>query len=705
MDAKLLEMLWCPCGSSCDPKWLSKDVVRAELASLSAKDGKVKSVNEQLWAGSCNWQYDENECPQCHAGGLLARVLLGPMDFLFECERNRGHSSPLLWVIAKLYDQIGGVNSYRTLSSLNRSATNYRIGQLLFRVPEANYQWFKDHVADFSTLLRGAEDKTEVDYCLVLDKKLQDAAGKKEKELRFHIYDIFSIMDILDRIKDIRGLRRDLAKCTSADVSRQLSLQILSPDTLGYREDAFRQRKNDDQSIPLHLRRQEPALLGLGKAPKTVEKAIKDAQTALDQHFYPVPQSDVTAQHLRPLPQALQTALKDLVKKVNKQADIKIKLDDVFLRKLANYFIWLGALHPNLGSYTVRYAASYRLMPVGNADAESKHDRIQNPCFVIASRKLPSSRLLAAARVSLTHCLGPLEDYYAIKQATQAGEQSEFKRWRDVLGHEQTVLLTHFEGQEVPKNPQAAQWWMAKAKQVMAYMNLWTGGREAHYLKLWDGAGPQNEFVECYTTVWRKFLIRLCCDSLRTFAMEKKFRRMFDSVMDAGEKRIDSQVSLESGIQIEPRDSASERMNINSWVTVIVMTLIGNALKHAALFDGMTLAPSLRELYDARRVFDGVPKVCLHRDTHRATLLVSVTNRCKEKRKDFDKASKLYAIRGNGEKPGGTFRVLSILGPLLYEACHLEESYEWSRFCHAPIFSDNELTLTVSIPVTYKKEA
>jgi hypothetical protein len=104
--------------------------------------------------------------------------------------------------------------------------------------------------------------------------------------------------------------------------------------------------------------------------------------------------------------------------------------------KLANYFIWLSCLHPNLASYTVRYASNYRLLPPNVKKRGRAHSVVQNPCFVIASRALPSTKLVSAARVSLTHILSPIEDHYAERMIALRGEQDGIALVEERLGHE-----------------------------------------------------------------------------------------------------------------------------------------------------------------------------------------------------------------------------------------------------------------------------
>ena len=403
VDAKLLEALWCPRGKGgeTDPKWICKDVIRTDLPSTP--DG--------LWEGTCEWNFDHDKCRrQCHAGGLLARVLLGPMDWLFKCEKRekreykRRKGGPLLWVIAKLYDQLGGVNFYRSLSSMNCDDSEYRVGQFLFRIAEAKYDWFKERIADFSTLLREAEDKTEVDYCLVCTEDLWNERPEEEGSESVQPYNISSIMSIIDQTR-VESLRKILTRGNNEEVSKQLSRRVLSPLTQRYREEEADRARCGTSNAPLGLNDMACEPLNNSKIRDIFDKATAE----IEGHncFY---RGDTE------LGSSLEEMIERLEDSVRKKSGIQLA-EKAERWKLANYFVWLKALHKSLGSYTVRYAANYRLLPSGDYWTEEAQNRIQNACFVIASRELPSRPLLAAARVSLTHCLGPLEDYYAIRQA------------------------------------------------------------------------------------------------------------------------------------------------------------------------------------------------------------------------------------------------------------------------------------------------
>lgn len=419
VDARLLEELWCPQPQKMQSgqKHLWKDVVRGDLARLESPDA--------LWKDTCEWRYDHEHCPRCYAKGLLARVLLGPMDWFFSCESTPPGPSRVLWVVAKLYDQLGGVNFYRTLSGMDRSDRDYRIGQLLFRIPEADYRWFKGHIADFSTLLRKAEHEKEVDYCLVLDREVRKAGNSETQAYPsgFHVYDVFPIMEILARTKAVRQLRQDLAKCTSEAVSRHLAQHILSPETLKYRLAALRRLQEGDTRVPKHLCPVDPDQPHDVDPANVACKAIERGMQVLEKYFFDISEVGSVDSCTESIPRSLAQALRTLIGQVRVQAEVEIPDNELFLAKLANYFIWLQALCTDtehdrmLGSYTVRYASNYRLMPNANDGTSNADERIQNPCYVIASDTLPSARLLAAARVSLTHCLGPLEDYYAIQKA------------------------------------------------------------------------------------------------------------------------------------------------------------------------------------------------------------------------------------------------------------------------------------------------
>lgn len=403
VDAKLLEALWCPWNKPAEEKWLWKDVVREDLALLGTPD--------DLWKKTCNWHFDPDNCPRCHAGGLLARVLLGPMDWLFYCEKkNAAEGTPLQWVVAKLYDQLGGVNIFRTLSDME-SGDDYRVFQLLYRIPEADYKWFTDLMVDFSGLLRDTEGKREVDYCLVCNEKLCiNKEGQEEVAEQVQTYAVHSILTIVKREIEIQSLRSQLASLNTPMISDQLSQRILTETTRSNRENALKRKSQGSADVPRCL--ESEAVTQVFTRNAEIDRAVERAKIVLQDHFV---KSDSE------LPPGMEVALLNLLNDIGEKIHVdlrkKVKNGELFLWKITNYFIWLSALHPDLGSYTVRYAANYRLMPDADFGTENTPDRLRNPCFVIASRELPSARLLAGARVSLTHCLGPLEDYYAIKQA------------------------------------------------------------------------------------------------------------------------------------------------------------------------------------------------------------------------------------------------------------------------------------------------
>ena len=405
IDAKLLEALWCPYGSASDKKWLAKDVVRNELGSLDTPNN--------IWDDSCQCIYNPDTCTQrCDAGSLLARVLLGPMDWLFHCESNK-IENPLLWVVAKLYDQLAGVNSYRTLSGLERG-DDYRIFQLLYRIPEADYEWFTKWMVDFSALLRDTEKRAEADYFLICTDRLRkEWDSKKANYEKFQAYCVSSIISILKKSKDIPVLREHLALFITPDVSDQLSQRLLGESTQLYRDEAFQHKSQGSHDTPRSIG--DDAVTQAFTITDEIKFTVGRAKSELEVHFY---------RSNDQLPSVLKDSLKVLIRDIEEKTFVdlttKVNNGEVPLWKLANYFIWLCTLHPELGSYTVRYGANYRLMPDTDSGRNNTHDRFRNPCFVIASRQLPSPRLLAGARVSLTHCLGPLEDYYAIKQARRS---------------------------------------------------------------------------------------------------------------------------------------------------------------------------------------------------------------------------------------------------------------------------------------------
>jgi len=427
VDTKLLEMLWCPCkeGEKAPTYW-QKDVVLDDLKSLSTP--------EDLWKGTCELKYDEQKCHHCHASGLLARALLGPMDWLFDREnkehKQRSKGNPLLWVVAKLYDQLGETNSYRTLSGMKREDKNYRIFQLLYRLPEADYDWFNLWMVDFSALLRDTEDNKEVDYCLVCDDQLC-----REKEVEevvpegIQSYCVYSIMALLNEKKDIPSLRDKLASFNSSIVSGQLSQRILTNRTQSYREEALTRKSHGATDVSKWL--DSDAVKQAFTKTNEIDVAVNLTKTELQRLFFK-PDEQLS----KPLKEALEKLIGEIDDNIFSKDTKRVKKVKVELRKLANYFIWLCTLHPNLGSYTLRYAANYRLMPSDNSNDAAKHDRLKNPCFVIASRALPSRQLLAGARVALTHVLGPIEDYYARMSATLKGEKEGIASVERRLGHE-----------------------------------------------------------------------------------------------------------------------------------------------------------------------------------------------------------------------------------------------------------------------------
>lgn len=452
VDLKFLEMLWAPCGHRDTSALFGKDIVRSELSGRTPKG---------LWDKNCDWRFTkegENPCPQCYAGSLLPRVLLGSMDWFFECEQEQNKrisesdESPLLWVVAKLYDQLGKINFYRTLSSMEVVDPDYQIGQLLFRVPEIDYEWFGRWIADFSTLLREQEGKKEVDYCLVC--KEEHARWAKAQPERwpeqFWWYDVSEIMSMVDTSGLLNELKTFLS--LNPQTGEVLSKCILTPKTLEYREEALRRkREKPDEAGDI------PSLLGAKEIRRAmsngdVKRKFEQVKPRYEDCLYAVPDSG--SGRGRPLPDALQRAIGELLADVSSKPEVTFKdPPETLYPKLANYFLWLNSLHPNLATYTVRYASKYRFArredEDGNEDgSEDGNDQtpIQNPCFVIASSELPSSQLLAASRVALTHCLGPLEDQYAMVEAARAERRRNEKDQKKSLMHFALVNeFTHVE--------------------------------------------------------------------------------------------------------------------------------------------------------------------------------------------------------------------------------------------------------------------
>lgn len=422
VDAKLLELLWCPYDKEWSSRWNWKDVVRSDLSELYAPDGR--------WKNRCEWIYGEDRCtyPKCKAGELLARVLLSTMDWFFHCEsKNTADASgegPLLWVIAKIYDQCAGTSFFRTLSGMERNEHNYQIGQLLLRIPEADYSWFEERIFDFSTLMiQKFEDKEELDYCIICkDTTLEKYDPNNYPKGYFKFYNAHQIINLIKKEKagELLDLREALESLISVEISEQLSQKILAKNTHDYLNELIQRKRQDNNSTPNFVN-----LLAVHHAfdkSHDVSDAIDKAKNALKKCFY----SDK-----QPLKKKLISLIRVLCK--DNEKDLLEKVPDHDLWKLANYFIWLMSLHPDLGSYTVRYASNYRIMP----DSDSKEDCIRNSCLVIASHELPSKKLIEAARVSLTHCLGPLEDYYAKSLAKRIGEEEGLA----MFSHETKNLL------------------------------------------------------------------------------------------------------------------------------------------------------------------------------------------------------------------------------------------------------------------------
>ncbi|MDF7824376.1 hypothetical protein P4B35_10165 [Pontiellaceae bacterium B12227] len=487
VDAGLLETLWLPKNQN-HGNWPRKDLVRSELADLAEEHPEKKTIDQQLKTDRCSFRYKNPPCPRCDAGSLLARVLLGPMDWFFENERTAGNEDGLLWVIAKLYDQFSKNNFFRTLSCLDRKDDDYRAGQLLIRLPEQNYDWFKMHVADFSTLLRETEKLEEVDYCLVFDKKLYtspEAAALKETGL--HLYDISSLMKAVGNhiAEKCPGLREKLIALNDRENSDQMASKILSPLTADrLRQYVARADNSSLEAIDLYMEEEKEAI-GL------LERVFFNSN--------------------RPFADTLNKPLQKLRNDVKKQTEVDLLGEGVTdLERLANYFIWLHLLHPGLGTYTVRYASSYQVSPSGEV-----RKKMQNPCFVLASRMLPSTDVVAATRLALTHIMGPLEDYYVKQWAILEGAKNQRQEMGEFLSasqhHDMNSLETHVGGglddldklwDEMPDKVKRSEIRRLRSYAALAFMgagidSLWDSKRDRESLsELRKRVGNAADFRE-----------------------------------------------------------------------------------------------------------------------------------------------------------------------------------------------------------------
>lgn len=675
VDAKLLEMLWCPCGSAGGPRWLSKDVVRSELRSLS--------LPQSIWNEGCRCNFDPGQSSRCEAGSLLARVLLGSMDWLFECESKsaKGQSidDPLLWVVAKLHDQLGGVNSFRTLSGMERVADEYRAFQMLYRLPEAGYEWFTGRMVDFSALLLDAEERTEVDYCLVCQ------AVEPPEDLANHIkvYRVDSIVDILRRERRIDELQKRLALFNSERISDQLSRSILTEDTRRYTaEERLRRRQQAGQDVNSWI--DSTAVTQALRTHREVEDAVNDSKAAFETCCF-----EEDGEVIGALRAELRTLLERVKATTSEQLAAKIHSGEVSIWKLANYFIWLSALHPDLCSYTVRYGANYRLMPTDSPGAGPKQDRIQNSCFVIASRGLPSSRLLAGARVSLTHCLGPLEDYYALKKAKHAGQRNEYIRWTKVMGHELTKVysplaevLTPSVFRGLPVVDQSTV--LDFAREAFAVGDMWavTGKNEqtVQVHELTDASTLKTALERCCEHAWKFNLIKQRASALRYFlesdsGAAAELRREFESGASRFAVTVDDK-NATRWLASASRTWSGESNLAADWFGVVILAVVGNAFQNA----------DSRYVVRVHVSFSPQPQ---------AVMIVKVQNvhNNDERRRHFIREHP----EGLRAPKSGTFLVLDQCGEALYRAIGMQQAYRLAEYCSVEI-GPTEASVTLRFP-------
>jgi len=672
VDAKLLETLWCPCreNSQAEPTWYSKDVVRSDLESETFKTGV-------FWENTCEWNFNDN-CPQCFAGELLARNLLGPMGSFFQREEGKGaEDNPLLWVVAKLFDQLGECHFYRTLSGMQRDQPDYRVGQLLFRIPEAEYNRFKEEIADFSTLVLEREENEEVDYCLICNRDLVKKEEVTKLQKQIQVYDVSDIMEELSN-EELAFLRKEFAEKNNKEISSQLSQKILSEAT----------RVNYEQAL---ARQQEQSGSGsreLDKMPvepieaSAVRAVTRSAIERLERLFYGPANNRMPTGKLH---KALSRLIREVKVRTGAEVDLLSKEE---YWKLANYFVWLKALHPDLGSYTVRYASSYRLIPNGVQETNGSN-QVKNPCFIIASKMLPSSRLLADARISLTQSLEPLEDYYVVKLATQAGQRSEFLRWIKIMGHEFSKVYTPLAYLLNPAKFQ--QFSHIRQKAVLEFANetftlldLWavTGKHSKLPVNLEDFADTiliADALQRCCDLALKFEIIKDCSSALEHYLehLQNDHDNIWEILHPRGEginltNNFENSAAFFNAI---PKRLSSLYME---WFSLIVVVAMGNAIKNKD-----SMSPLFVELSSRIEIIGPV-------------MLLKIGNWHSQK-KLIENFYKKYP-HGLMSPKYGTFLVLDKCGEALYGEIGLQNDYRLSDFCSVNI-SDYEFELTLRFPI------
>jgi len=103
--------------------------------------------------------------------------------------------------------------------------------------------------------------------------------------------------------------------------------------------------------------------------------------------------------------------------------DVPKEFEGTGVYRLANYFVWLRALHPELRSYTVRYVPNYRT----RLDDASGSRPLLPSGIVVATKSVPSlplSTLWAQAEIVFAYVLAPLSEYYALEVARRSAAEA-----------------------------------------------------------------------------------------------------------------------------------------------------------------------------------------------------------------------------------------------------------------------------------------
>ena len=693
VDAGLLELLWCPLESPSAQSrpWLAKDIVRSTLAELPAcnEKGEPYTVNEQLHHVHCNFEPSE-KCAQCDAHGILARVLLGPMDWFFEREGKEDGKNPLLWVVAKLHDQVAGLNYYRTLSSVDMKSENkkneelaYSVGQLLIRLPEEDYDWFARHIADLSTWVINSERSREIDYCLICSLELSNT---RETELAKHI-DVYHAARVMEAVKGWCKRRGGLMKALRALPYSEDTTRAFSRSPLSFSTHSRCRLSDKTDKTQRHLEskaensgeRKELANLDVNDI-RFAKTLLSKAKRTLEDHFFKsnhqLEQEGISPEKKDRVVAELSRALKEFEYDLKNMIGPTDNIELPELWKLANYFIWLSCLHPQLGSYTVRYAANYRLMPDDQRGAAGRRDRLQNPCFVIASRTLPSLPVVSAARVALTHCLGPLEDYYAMNRTADDARQTEFHRWLDVKGHEWTKvykplvqLLDSSVFHSLSSDGQDLV--LDFAREAFIVSDMWAKtGKNDQGLRQCDVTDLdllKSALKRCCEHAWKFYKIKQYARGLKTSLAEdpqavEKCRNELEKESIAFDLDEESAIAW---LRCASKGWRGEDNRAVDWFSLIVLTVVGNAFKHA---DPRKQVATVKASF----CIETVP-----------IMLLKITN-VHHKKRNIQYFDEKYP-KGLRSPQKGTFFVLDQCGEALYEAIGMKGAYELSRLCSVTI--------------------